>query len=106
VTTSGITGASNAQNSTDAGNDQTTKKAGNSLGQDAFLRLLTTQLEHQDPLQPKEDGEFLAQLAQFSSLEKLSEISTSIQDLAKYIKDQQAQSSTATSADSTTTGGK
>ena len=107
MTTSGITGASNAQNSTDAGNDKNAKKAGNSLGQDAFLRLLTTQLEHQDPLQPKEDGEFLAQLAQFSSLEKLSEISTSIQDLAKYIKDQeQAQSSPATSADSTTTGGK
>jgi flagellar basal-body rod modification protein FlgD len=107
VTTSGITGALNAQNSTDAGNDQNTKKAGSSLGQDAFLRLLTTQLEHQDPLQPKEDGEFLAQLAQFSSLEKLSEISSSIQDLAKYIKDQQqAQTSPATSADSTTTGGK
>jgi flagellar basal-body rod modification protein FlgD len=106
VNSSGIIGALNAQNGTDAGNDQTTKKTGNSLGQDAFLRLLTTQLEHQDPLQPKEDGEFLAQLAQFSSLEKLSEISTSIQDLAKYIKDQQADSATATSADSTTTGGK
>ena len=106
MTTSSITGAANAQNSAAAGNDQApTKRAGNSLGQDAFLRLLTTQLEHQDPMQPKEDGEFLAQLAQFSSLEKLSEISTSIQDLAKYIKDQQAaQTSPATSADSTTGG--
>lgn len=44
------------------------------LGQDAFLKLLVTQLEHQDPTQPKADGEFLAQLAQFSSLEKLSQI--------------------------------
>ena len=33
------------------------------LGQDAFLKLLTTQLANQDPLQPQDNGEFLAQLA-------------------------------------------
>ncbi|HEY8548641.1 MAG TPA: flagellar hook capping FlgD N-terminal domain-containing protein [Vicinamibacterales bacterium] len=53
-----------------------------SLGQDAFLKLLTTQLQYQDPLQPQENGEFLAQLAQFSSLEKLTQIEKSIKDLA------------------------
>ena len=52
------------------------------LGQDAFLKLLTTQLANQDPLQPQENGEFLAQLAQFSSLEKLTSIETSIKELA------------------------
>ena len=41
------------------------------LGRNAFLNLLVTQLQHQDPLQPQADGEFLAQLAQFSSLETL-----------------------------------
>lgn len=51
------------------------------MGQDAFLKLLTTQLANQDPLQPQENGEFLAQLAQFSSLEKLTQIATSIDDL-------------------------
>jgi flagellar basal-body rod modification protein FlgD len=51
------------------------------LGQDAFLQLLTTQLANQDPLQPQENGEFLAQLAQFSSLEKLTAIETSIKEL-------------------------
>ena len=51
------------------------------LGRDSFLKLLVTQLQHQDPTQPKEDGEFLAQLAQFSSLEKLTQIATSIEDL-------------------------
>ena len=84
------------------------KKAdGNSLGQDAFLKLLTTQLSHQDPLAPKEDGEFMAQLAQFSSLEKLTEISASIQELARLIADsQQTQSSSDSTTDSTqTTGG-
>lgn len=52
------------------------------LGQDAFLKLLTTQLANQDPLQPQENGEFLAQLAQFSSLEKLTSIETSMKELS------------------------
>ena len=53
------------------------------LGQDAFLKLLTTQLANQDPLQPQENGEFLAQLAQFSSLEKLTSIETSMKELSE-----------------------
>ena len=56
------------------------------LGQDAFLKLLTTQLANQDPLAPQENGEFLAQLAQFSSLEKLTAIETSIKELATAFK--------------------
>ncbi len=60
-----------------------TNPVGNGLGQDAFLQLLVTQLEHQDPLQPQDDSQFLAQLAQFSSLEQLTEINVSIQQLLK-----------------------
>ncbi|MGB3941265.1 MAG: FlgD immunoglobulin-like domain containing protein [Candidatus Manganitrophaceae bacterium] len=40
----------------------------NTLGEDAFLRLLTTQLSHQDPLNPMEGTEFVAQLAQFNQV--------------------------------------
>lgn len=63
------------------GNDQsngtTTAPAGmKGLDKDAFLRLLVTQLGNQNPLQPQADGEFIAQLAQFSSVEQL----TGIQD--------------------------
>jgi flagellar basal-body rod modification protein FlgD len=61
---------------TDATTGTTTlPKKDDGLGRDAFLSLLVTQLQHQDPMQPQADGEFLAQLAQFSSLEQLQTIS-------------------------------
>ena len=72
-------GSSNATSGTTAGRE--TK-----LGQDAFMRLLTTQLANQDPLKPQDNGEFIAQLAQFSSLEKLTSIETSIKELATAFK--------------------
>lgn len=54
------------------------------LGQQDFLRLLVTQLQAQDPLNPQEPTEFTAQLAQFSSLEQLINVNTSIQQLAQF----------------------
>ena len=48
----------------------------NSLGKDAFLKLLTTQLQHQDPLNPMEDSEFMGQMAQFSTLEQITNMAT------------------------------
>lgn len=50
------------------------KGKANELGKDAFLKLLTTQLAHQDPFDPVKDTEFVAQLAQFSSLEQMSSL--------------------------------
>lgn len=44
------------------------------LGQDAFLQILVTQLSNQDPMNPMEDQDFIAQLAQFSVLEELQTI--------------------------------
>ena len=48
----------------------------------AFLSLLVTQLQHQDPLQPTDNSEFLAQLAQFSSLEQLTNIQQTLTGIA------------------------
>jgi len=52
------------------------------LGEDDFLRLLTTQLQHQDPLNPMENTEFVTQLSQFTSLERLENMSRSLEALA------------------------
>jgi flagellar basal-body rod modification protein FlgD len=54
---------------------------GSELGQDAFLTLLVTQLQHQDPLEPQKNEEFVAQLAQFSSLEQLTTANSALESL-------------------------
>ncbi len=51
------------------------------LGQDVFLRLLTTQLKHQDPLEPMNGTEFVAQLAQFTQLEQTTGMNQRLQEL-------------------------
>ena len=60
----------------------TTKARTDGLGRDAFLQLLVTQMSHQNPLQPQEDGAFIAQLAQFSSLEQLTNIDSTLKGMA------------------------
>ena len=51
------------------------------MGQEAFLTLLVTQLQHQDPLDPQDNEAFVAQLAQFSSLEQLTTANGSLESL-------------------------
>jgi flagellar basal-body rod modification protein FlgD len=65
-----------SQTSGTGGTNSATKipQRADQLGRDAFLHLLTTQLAHQDPTAPQDNGEMIAQLAQFSSLEQLTRI--------------------------------
>jgi len=51
------------------------------MGRNEFLKLLVTQLEHQDPTDPMKDEDFVAQLAQFSSLEQLTNISEGVSSM-------------------------
>ena len=55
------------------------------LGQEDFLTILITQLSNQDPTQPMKDTEFIAQMAQFSSVQQLSEISQQITSLQQSL---------------------
>lgn len=75
--------------------DSSTGKAGSALGKDAFLQLLVTQMQNQNPLDPQENGEFVAQLAQFSSLESMQSLNGSVNSILQGF-----QSSTALQASS------
>ena len=61
------------------GSTTTTKNSASALGKDEFLKLLVAQLQNQDPLNPMEDTEFIAQMAQFSSLEQMQNMNTMMQ---------------------------
>lgn len=63
------------------GNLNKAPEASGELGQDSFLKLLVAQMQHQDPLNPQGNEEFIAQLAQFTSLEQLMGVNTALGDL-------------------------
>lgn len=54
---------------------------GNTLGKDAFLKLLVAQLRYQDPSSPADGTAFIAQTAQFTQVEKLSDLASTEQQL-------------------------
>ena len=58
-----------------------TGKKSDSLGQADFLRLMTEQLQHQDPLNPMQNSEFLGQLAQFSTVQGIQGLQSSLDGL-------------------------
>ncbi|NIE74405.1 flagellar hook assembly protein FlgD [Pantoea sp. Ap-967] len=83
---SGVTTTSTKKSTTD-----TASQTGNStLGKDAFLQLLVTQMQHQNPLDPQDNGEFVAQLAQFSSLEGITSLNESVTNITSAMASSQA----------------
>jgi flagellar basal-body rod modification protein FlgD len=66
-------------------------KAGStSLDQNDFLKILITQLQHQDPTSPVEDKDFIAQMAQFSSLEQITNMSSGFQKMSSLLSSSEA----------------
>jgi flagellar basal-body rod modification protein FlgD len=66
------------------GSTQGAALATKELDRDAFLNLLVTQLQNQDPLDPTDSVEFTAQLAQFSSLEQLGNVNDNLKQLQNF----------------------
>ncbi len=60
------------------------------LGKNEFLKLFVTQLENQNPLEPQDNGEFIAQLAQFSSLEGIDNLNTTMTDFTESFQSNRA----------------
>ncbi len=60
------------------------------LGQEDFIKLMTTQMNHQDPMKPMENGDFLSDMAQFSTVSGLKEIKDAFNSLATSLKSSQA----------------
>lgn len=60
------------------------------MDKDDFLKILVTQLTHQDPTAPMQDREFIAQMAQFSSLEQVTNMSRNIEKLTAKLSSSEA----------------
>lgn len=82
VTLDGVTQSLESYN-----NSQASKKtdARSSLDKDAFLMLMVTQLKYQDPLDPQDNSEYVAELAQFSALEQMTNVSDGITSLSNIV---------------------
>ena len=63
----------------------TTAAAPKSLGKDDFLKLMVAQMKNQDPMNPADDKDNIAQMAQFSSLEQITNLANATQELANRL---------------------
>ncbi len=68
------------------------RKASQELGKDDFLKLLMAQMTHQDPTEPMDNSQFIAQMAQFSSLEQMYNVSNGFTKMAQMMQSNEAAS--------------
>jgi flagellar basal-body rod modification protein FlgD len=83
VATSSIPTTTSTTSTTSTSSSNSTSSSGSltsgiNMGKEDFLKLLTTQLQYQDPLSPSDPKDFVAQLSQFSSLEQLMNLNTTM----------------------------
>jgi len=77
--------AQNTVNAATSAASSSTSTAKNALGKDAFMKMMIAQLQNQDPLNPMDGTQFVAQLAQFSSLEQLQNLNEVMTSLPTYL---------------------
>jgi flagellar basal-body rod modification protein FlgD len=71
--------------------EPTVKASGdNELGKNQFMELMIAQMENQNPLEPQDNGQFISQLAEFSSLEEMQKLSGTVQSFATQYQSTQA----------------
>lgn len=81
-----ISGTSSIASTTSSTTQTSDKKSNDELDQADFLRLLTTQLQNQDPTNPIDGQEFMAQMAQFSTLNAIIDMKKSIDTLVQLVE--------------------
>jgi flagellar basal-body rod modification protein FlgD len=64
----------------------TTVSKNSAMGKDQFLKLLVTQLSHQDPMNPMSDQDFMGQMASFSTLEQVTNMATANEAMAANLQ--------------------
>ena len=72
-------------NVTNANNVVLQPKGGQQMGQSDFLRLMTAQLSHQDPFNPVDNQQMVAQMAQFSSLAGVNDTNTALAKISEQL---------------------
>ncbi|HXF23134.1 MAG TPA: flagellar hook capping FlgD N-terminal domain-containing protein [Gemmatimonadaceae bacterium] len=93
----------NAPNSSsDSASNAITNAAGGAMGKDQFVKLLVTEMQNQDPMNPMDGKDLAAQLAQFSSVEQLMNINTKLDNFAALFAPTTAASGSTASSSSTT----
>lgn len=95
------------QSSENTTQSTTTKSTDGTLGYDAFLQLLLAQMQNQDPMEPMNSSDYVAQLATFSQVEKTIELKDRVADLLSTVRMQQAEGligKTISSSDGTISG--
>lgn len=83
----GSTSVGMVSDSTASAGTSTEKAAENSiLGKDSFLKILVAQMSNQDPLEPLDSAEFIAQMAQFAEVEQTTNLNDKLENLGEYLR--------------------
>ena len=83
----------------------TTSATGGVANESTFLTLLVAQLQNQDPMSPADSTQFVTQLAQFSSLEQLTNINTNVGNIEEVVAPAAAAGTSSSSSGTSSSGG-